>query len=86
MAKITYALVKPLLFLITVYRYCSSAFIGQCCRFYPSCSTYASEALKSHGFLYGCYLTSKRILRCHPFAQGGFDPVPERRKDVTQNT
>lgn len=52
---------------------------GQHCRFYPSCSSYALEALQLRGSFYGSYLTLKRILRCHPFAQGGYDPVPEQK-------
>ncbi len=52
--------------------------LGHCCRFYPSCSCYAMDAIKLHGVLRGCYLTLKRILRCHPWCQGGFDPVPEK--------
>lgn len=46
------------------------------CRFYPSCSEYGKNAFLRYGFLRGCYLTSGRILRCHPFHPGGYDPVP----------
>jgi len=48
------------------------------CRFHPTCSQYALEAIKRHGFFKGCYLALRRVLRCHPFSQGGFDPVPEK--------
>jgi len=51
--------------------------LGYCCRFHPTCSSYAIEAIQKQGCLYGCYLTLKRILRCHPWAEGGYDPVPE---------
>ncbi len=51
-------------------------FIGSC-RFHPTCSEYAIEALKMHGAINGLYLTIRRILRCNPFFEGGFDPVPE---------
>ncbi|WP_017379998.1 membrane protein insertion efficiency factor YidD [Paenisporosarcina sp. TG-14] len=47
------------------------------CRFYPTCSHYGVEAVEKHGALKGSYLAGKRILRCHPFDEGGYDPVPE---------
>ncbi|WP_330217626.1 membrane protein insertion efficiency factor YidD [Endozoicomonas numazuensis] len=62
--------------LIKVYRYCLSPIMARHCRFYPSCSSYAQESLEHHGFLKGSYLTLKRLLRCHPWHPGGFDPVP----------
>ena len=52
--------------------------LGSNCRFYPSCSSYSIEALERHGVLIGSYLTLKRLLKCHPFHQGGIDPVPEK--------
>jgi len=48
------------------------------CRFRPTCSQYAKEAIEIHGVIYGVYLAIRRILRCHPFSKGGFDPVPEK--------
>ncbi len=72
-AKLTQQL---LLALIQVYRYALSPFLGQRCRFYPSCSAYAAEALTRYGPLRGSWLAIKRVLRCHPFHPGGHDPVP----------
>ena len=64
--------------LIKVYRYAISPLIGQRCRFHPTCSAYGLEALDRHGFLKGSKLTLLRLLRCHPWHPGGFDPVPEQ--------
>ncbi|HEU4484574.1 MAG TPA: membrane protein insertion efficiency factor YidD [Povalibacter sp.] len=58
------------------YRYLISPMLGPNCRFYPSCSCYAEEAIDVHGALKGSYLAARRILRCHPWHAGGFDPVP----------
>ncbi|MEA5445018.1 membrane protein insertion efficiency factor YidD [Gammaproteobacteria bacterium AB-CW1] len=65
-----------LLFLVKAYRLLISPLFGQCCRFHPSCSEYAMEALQTHGALRGAWLSLRRVLRCHPFNEGGFDPVP----------
>jgi uncharacterized protein len=65
-----------LLALIQVYRYALSPFLGQRCRFHPSCSAYAAEALTRYGPLRGSWLAIKRVFRCHPFHPGGHDPVP----------
>ena len=66
-----------LLLLLAVYRRLISPLLGPRCRFVPTCSTYAVEAVQRHGALRGSWLTLKRLLRCHPFAEGGYDPVPE---------
>ena len=55
------------------------------CRFIPTCSNYAIEALEEYGFFKGSYLSIKRIMRCHPFGKSGFDPVPIRRKYEKEN-
>jgi putative membrane protein insertion efficiency factor len=62
--------------LIRGYQLAISPLFGPRCRFYPSCSHYAMEAIDTHGALRGTWLTVKRISRCHPFNEGGFDPVP----------
>jgi putative membrane protein insertion efficiency factor len=62
--------------LIAGYRYALSPFLGPCCRFHPSCSGYADEALQRHGLWKGGGLALKRVCRCHPWHPGGFDPVP----------
>ena len=66
-----------LIALIGFYRRFVSPLLGPRCRFVPTCSTYAVEAVQRHGALRGSWLTLKRLLRCHPFAEGGYDPVPE---------
>lgn len=59
-----------------------SPFLGQCCRFHPTCSSYSTEAIQSHGILRGFYLAMRRVLRCNPWHEGGLDPVPEKIKDA----
>lgn len=63
------------------YRYAVSPLFGPACRFYPSCSQYADEALERHGVLHGGWLAARRLCRCGPWNAGGYDPVPERRHD-----
>jgi putative membrane protein insertion efficiency factor len=63
---------------IRAYQLVLSPLIGPSCRFYPSCSQYGLEAIDTHGALRGTWLTIKRISRCHPWHEGGFDPVPGR--------
>jgi len=65
----------PLLLLVYLYRLCFKPFNGACCRFYPSCSEYALDALKKKGGLKGGWLISKRLLKCGPWHPGGYDPV-----------
>jgi len=67
---------KLLLIPIKFYQYFISPLTGQNCRYYPTCSAYAIEALEKYGSLKGTTLAVKRVLRCHPFHTGGFDPVP----------
>lgn len=65
-----------LVLLIRVYQRWLSPALPPSCRFYPSCSEYACEAILKHGALKGVYLGARRILRCHPWHAGGYDPVP----------
>lgn len=67
---------RALLFLIRMYSLCISPLLGPCCRYHPSCSCYAREAIERHGPLRGLLLGLRRVLRCHPFHPGGYDPVP----------
>jgi uncharacterized protein len=66
-------------FFIHAYRYAVSPLLGPRCRFYPSCSAYALEAIDRHGAAYGSWLALRRLLRCHPLHPGGLDPVPCQR-------
>lgn len=67
-----------LIYLVKGYQLFFSPWLGNSCRFEPSCSHYALDALQKHGALYGAVLTIWRLLRCHPLCKGGYDPVPEK--------
>ena len=64
---------------IRAYRLLLSPWLGHSCRFQPTCSAYALEALETHGALYGGWLTLRRLARCHPWGSTGYDPVPPKR-------
>jgi uncharacterized protein len=81
-ARPTSAAARVLVVLLTGYRRFVSPLLGQRCRFYPSCSAYALEAVQVHGALRGSWLAARRLSRCHPFHPGGLDPVP--RRDLEQ--
>jgi putative membrane protein insertion efficiency factor len=66
--------------LIQLYRYSLSYFLGRQCRFLPTCSAYADEAIRLHGPIKGSKMAVKRFCRCHPWGNGGFDPVPPHVK------
>ena len=66
----------PLILLVRFYQLCLSPLKPPSCRFTPTCSQYAIEALRKHGPIKGLYLTAKRLLRCHPWGGSGYDPVP----------
>jgi putative membrane protein insertion efficiency factor len=67
-----------LIALIRVYQYTLSPMLGSRCKYYPSCSNYAIDALREHGAIRGTGLAAWRLLRCNPFSNGGYDPVPPR--------
>ena len=67
---------KILIGIVQGYRWFLSPWLGSACRFSPTCSAYALEALKHHGSAHGSYLAARRLLRCHPWCDGGHDPVP----------
>jgi putative membrane protein insertion efficiency factor len=68
---------RLLLILVRAYQLLLSPLLGGHCRYYPSCSCYAHEAIGRHGAARGAWLAVRRLARCHPFATGGYDPVPE---------
>lgn len=68
--------------LLRGYRLLISPLYGQVCRYHPSCSAYALEAVTTRGSLRGSWLTLRRLLRCHPWAAGGYDPVPPRSESA----
>lgn len=70
---------KALIAVLGLYRRYLSPLMQPHCRFYPTCSAYAEEAIRTHGGFKGTYLALRRIARCHPLHAGGIDPVPERR-------
>ncbi|MEJ6492057.1 MAG: membrane protein insertion efficiency factor YidD [Flavobacteriales bacterium] len=70
----------PFLLLIKIYQYVLSPIWPASCRFEPTCSHYAAEAIKKRGIFVGMYLGIKRIARCHPWGGMGYDPVPEKKK------
>ena len=71
-------LIKPFLFLIKIYQKVISPFFPSTCRFQPTCSHYAKEALQVYGLWKGGKLALKRIFSCHPWGKSGFDPVPTK--------
>jgi len=72
----TYILIN----LIKSYKFLISPLLGQSCRYLPTCSEYSIEALRTYGFFKGIFLSIKRILSCHPWGRGGFDPVKKEMK------
>jgi len=66
--------------LLKAYRFAISPLYGQVCRYHPTCSAYALEAVTVHGGIKGSWLAVRRLARCHPWAPGGYDPVPGKKK------
>lgn len=77
MKKQRVILAWPFILLVRFYRYAISPLLGANCRYQPTCSAYAEEALRRHGVLRGGWLALKRISRCNPWGGSGYDPVPE---------
>jgi len=73
---------KLLIGFITLYRYALSPFLGNNCRYHPTCSCYTQEAISRYGVVRGGWLGVKRISRCHPWHEGGIDPVPDLEKQT----
>jgi len=65
---------------LSIYKFAISPYIPRSCRFYPTCSEYAAQAVEAHGAVRGLALAARRLLRCHPFNPGGYDPPPARRE------
>ncbi len=74
------AMKRALIFIIKIYKMFISPYIGRSCRYVPSCSEYAIEAVEKFGFTKGLVLSAKRILRCQPFCKGGYDPAIKERE------
>jgi putative membrane protein insertion efficiency factor len=68
---------RAALFVLVAYKSILSPILPSACKFYPTCSMYAKEAVERHGVMKGSWLAAKRLIRCRPFARGGFDPVPD---------
>jgi putative membrane protein insertion efficiency factor len=73
------AMRRVLMGIIRIYQLAVSPMLGPRCRFHPSCSCYAHTAIERYGALRGSWLGARRLLRCHPFSEGGYDPVPDTR-------
>ena len=73
-----------MLFLLRLYQLTISPYLGQNCRFYPSCSAYTDTAIRRHGLLKGGLLSGKRLCKCHPWHPGGVDLVPESENNTRQ--
>lgn len=81
MEKISVALRKIPIGIIRLYQMVISPMLGPTCRFHPSCSHYAIDAIVKHGIIKGSWLSMQRILKCHPLNDGGYDPVPEKKQN-----
>ncbi len=82
--KLKNILKKTVLIIIKIYQKFISRFLGKNCIFQPTCSQYTYEAINTYGIFRGSFLGIKRILRCHPYSQGGYDPVPSLKKNAEE--
>lgn len=78
LAILSHALKAGCIALIKAYQWLLSPVLGQRCRFYPTCSQYAVEAMRAHQPFYALWLIAKRLVKCHPFGGSGYDPVPSK--------
>lgn len=76
---------NAVILLLRGYRAAISPLYGQVCRYYPSCSTYALQAVQQYGAVRGSWMSARRVARCHPWAKGGIDDVPARTKTYQTN-
>lgn len=74
-SKESFKMKRLAIYIIRLYQRFISPIFPSCCRFYPTCSEYAIQALEKHGLLKGIYLAIRRVLKCHPFHPGGYDPL-----------
>ncbi|MET0930926.1 MAG: membrane protein insertion efficiency factor YidD [Aeromicrobium sp.] len=75
-----------LIWVLKAYRFAISPLYGQVCRYHPTCSAYALQAVETHGAVRGSWLAGRRVLRCHPWSAGGYDPVPQSRRGAQCST
>ena len=78
--RIKTLLATPIILIIKLYQIIISPLLGNNCRYQPTCSQYSVQALKEWGIFYGLFLSLKRIVRCHPWGDSGYDPVPQKTK------
>lgn len=74
----------PFLLIIRFYQFFISPWLGRSCKYSPTCSSYAKEAINTYGVIKGLFLSVRRILKCHPFTDGGYNPVPSSKKNNAQ--
>lgn len=82
--KITKIIAIPFIWIVRFYQAAISPYTPSACRFTPTCSHYALEALQKHGLFSGGFLAIKRIFSCHPWGKSGYDPVPEKTKKTSE--
>ncbi|MEE4349383.1 MAG: membrane protein insertion efficiency factor YidD [Pacificimonas sp.] len=75
---------RPLIFMVRIWQRIFSPLVGPTCRFQPTCSHYAIEAIERHGAVRGGWLAARRLLRCHPLGPSGYDPVPPAKRRLSE--